>query len=119
MPRAPAADRPAAAFRACSDPTRLRILALLRGGEMCVGDLVTVLGVPQPSASRHLAYLRRAGLVAVRRDGLWCHYSLAPARTAFARKLRGCLGALRDLPDVRADADRAARLRREGGCCPP
>ena len=50
-------------FRAFSDRTRLRILHLLRGGELCVCDLVEVLGVPQPKASRHLAYLRKAGLV--------------------------------------------------------
>ena len=49
-------------FRAFSDRTRLRILHLLRGGELCVCDLVKVLDVPQPKASRHLAYLRRAGL---------------------------------------------------------
>ncbi len=51
-------------FRAFSDRTRLRILYLLQGGECCVGNLVDILGIEQPSASRHLAYLRRAGLVA-------------------------------------------------------
>ena len=50
-------------FRAFSDRTRLRLLHLLRGGEGCVCDLVRVLGVPQPKVSRHLAYLRKAGLV--------------------------------------------------------
>jgi DNA-binding transcriptional ArsR family regulator len=57
-------------FRAFSDRTRLRILYLLKYGETCVGDLVEILGVPQAKASRHLAYLRKAGLVEVRRDGL-------------------------------------------------
>src|SRR5262249_28822648 len=65
-------------FRAVSDPTRLRILRLLQAGEFCVGDLVTVLDLPQPSASRHLAYLRDAGLVADRKQGLWVYYSLTP-----------------------------------------
>jgi DNA-binding transcriptional ArsR family regulator len=66
-------------FRAFSDQTRLRILRLLQGGECCVGDLVTVLELPQPSVSRHLAYLREAGLVSDRRQGLWVYYSLTPA----------------------------------------
>ena len=81
------ADRVTAMFRACSDPTRLRILALLRRGETCVGDLATVLDVPQPSASRHLAYLRRVGLVNARRDEQWVHYALAPARNGTHAKL--------------------------------
>ena len=53
-------------FRAFSDRTRLRILNVLRRGEVCVGNLVKVLGVPQPTASRHLAYLRRAGFESMR-----------------------------------------------------
>src|SRR5437867_396847 len=76
---APGPDR---LFRALADPTRLRILHLLQGGELCVGDLVKVLDVPQPTASRHLAYLRRARLVSVGKRGLWCFYALAPAATA-------------------------------------
>ena len=67
-------------FRAFSDPTRLRILHLLLDGELCVGDLVKILKVPQPTASRHLAYLRRAGLVATRRNGLWNYYALKLAK---------------------------------------
>ena len=61
-------------FRAFSDRTRLRILCLLHDGEMCVGDILGVLGVPQPTASRHLAYLRKAGLVSTRREGTWVYY---------------------------------------------
>ena len=61
-----------------SDPTRLRILSLLKDGEICVCDIHASLGVPQPTASRHLAYLRRTGLVSARRSGVWMHYSLAP-----------------------------------------
>jgi len=70
-------------FRAFSDRTRLRILHLLLGGELCVGDLVRILEVPQPTASRHLAYLRKAGLVRTRKNGLWNFYKLAEANTAF------------------------------------
>src|SRR5437868_10313270 len=83
-------------FRAFSDRTRLRILHLLRDGELCVCDLVKVLSVPQPKASRHLAYLRRAGLVVARKDGLWAHYRLAPARSAFHEKLLDCLASCFD-----------------------
>ncbi|MDH4064968.1 MAG: metalloregulator ArsR/SmtB family transcription factor [Acidobacteriota bacterium] len=64
-------------YAALADATRLRILALLVDGEVCVCHLHASLGVPQPTASRHLAYLRRAGLVTARRDGTWMHYSLA------------------------------------------
>lgn len=58
---------------------------------MCVCHLVAVLGVPQPTASRHLAYLRKAGLVVARRDGLWMHYRLAPPRSEFHKMLLECL----------------------------
>ena len=64
-------------FRAFSDRTRLRILHLLADGELSYRDLVEVLKVPQPTASRHLAYLRRSGLVEVRQDASWKYYSLA------------------------------------------
>lgn len=64
-------------FRALADRTRLRILGLLRAGEICVCDIHESLGLPQPTVSRHLAYLRNAGLVVARKDGLWVHYRLA------------------------------------------
>jgi len=64
-------------YAALADPTRLRILSLLRDGEICVCHIHASLDVPQPTASRHLAYLRKAGLVEARRDGVWMHYSLA------------------------------------------
>ena len=65
-------------YAALADPTRLRILSLLREGEVCVCHLHASLDVPQPTASRHLAYLRKAGLVDARRDGIWMHYRLTP-----------------------------------------
>jgi ArsR family transcriptional regulator, arsenate/arsenite/antimonite-responsive transcriptional repressor len=106
-------------FRAFSDRTRLRILHLLRPGEMCVGDLVTILRVPQPTASRHLAYLRRAGLVQARKAGLWSFYFLTPPTTAFHQNLleslSKCFG---EVPELRADAARAEKVRKSGGCCP-
>jgi ArsR family transcriptional regulator len=65
-------------FKALADRTRLRILGLLSAGEICVCDIHGSLGLPQPTVSRHLAYLRRTGLVEGRKDGLWVHYRLAP-----------------------------------------
>jgi ArsR family transcriptional regulator len=108
-----------AKFRAFSEQTRLRILRLLQGGELCVNDLVAILDLPQPTASRHLAYLRRAELVVTRKDGPWMFYALAPARSPFHEKLLECLAHCADeAPGMRRDATRAARLRKTGGCCP-
>ena len=112
-------------FRAFSDRTRLRILHLLRGGELCVCDLVEVLRVPQPTASRHLAYLRKARLVVARKDGLWSYYSLAPARNTFHEKLLDCLAnCFREVPELGKDARRLRRCRTDragrcsaAGCC--
>jgi ArsR family transcriptional regulator len=107
-------------FRAFSDRTRLRILHLLLEGELCVGDLVNILQVPQPTASRHLAYLRKSGLVLTRKNGLWNFYKLAPAQTPFHRDLVKCLkSCFHDVPELKADAMRAATIRKSGGCCPP
>jgi len=64
-------------YAALADPTRLRILSLLTEDEICVCHIHASLDVPQPTASRHLAYLRRSGLVEARRDGSWMHYRLA------------------------------------------
>ena len=64
-------------FKALADQTRLRILGLLQAGEICVCDIHGSLWLPQPTVSRHLAYLRKTGLVATRKEGLWVHYRLA------------------------------------------
>ena len=64
-------------FKALADRTRLRILGLLGAGEICVCHIHESLDLPQPTVSRHLAYLRRAGLVLGRKEGLWVHYRLA------------------------------------------
>src|ERR1700704_4238709 len=63
-------------FKALADATRLRILGLLLAGEVCVCDIHESLKIPQSKASRHLAYLRRSGLVDTRREGLWIHYRM-------------------------------------------
>src|SRR5262245_20470302 len=64
-------------FKALADKTRLRILGLLGNNEVCVCHIHDSLGVPQPTVSRHLAYLRKSGLVAARRDGVWMHYRVS------------------------------------------
>ena len=64
-------------FKALADKTRLRILALLGSNEVCVCHIHDSLGVPQPTVSRHLAYLRKSGLVEARRDGVWMHYQIS------------------------------------------
>jgi len=104
-------------FKALADETRLRILGLLLTGEVCVCNIHESLKIPQPKASRHLAYLRRSGLVATRRDGLWIHYRLGtltdPVLAAIGDAVRH---ALTHVDTVRRDAE---RLQKTTGCCVP
>jgi ArsR family transcriptional regulator len=104
-------------FRALADATRLRILRLLMAGEVCVCDIHGALKIPQAKASRHLAYLRRAGLVAARREGLWVHYRLStsadPIVATIADATTHVLG---HVDALRKDAE---RLERRTGCCVP
>ena len=82
-------------YAALADPTRLRILSLLGEDEICVCHIHAGLDVPQPTASRHLAYLRKSGLVEARRDGSWMHYRLAPiANPVIAAVVKAALHAL-------------------------
>ena len=74
-------------FKALADRTRLRVLALLGNNEVCVCHIHDSLGLPQPTVSRHLAYLRRTGLVSARRDGVWMHYRVSPSLPAEIRQL--------------------------------
>ena len=100
-------------FRAFSDRTRLRILNLLRGGELCVCDLIDVIGAPQAKISRHLAYLRKAGLVRARKEGLWQYYSLIEPRGSFHAKMMECLQCcFKDVPELVKDATRLGRKPR-------
>lgn len=106
-------------FRAFADPTRLRLLSLLRDGEFCVSDIIRILQIPQAKASRHLIYLRQAGLVECRRQGLWIFYRLSSPRSVFHRKLLECLEqCFVGVPGIVADRRRATKLRKTGGCCP-
>src|SRR4249919_3351220 len=104
-------------FKALADATRLRILGLLLAGEVCVCNIHETLKIPQSKASRHLAYLRRSGLVDTRREGLWIHYRLAeladPVVGAIATAVRH---ALTHVDVVQHDA---ARLQKRTGCCLP
>ncbi len=106
-------------FRAFADRTRLRVLVLLQDGELCVSDIIAILRVPQAKASHHLNYLLGAGLVEVRKQGLWCFYRLRPAEAPFHRKLLECLGhCFADVPGLDVDQKRAAKVKASGGCCP-
>jgi ArsR family transcriptional regulator len=104
-------------FKALADSTRLRILGLLLTGEVCVCHIHETLKITQPKASRHLAYLRKSGLVETRRDGLWINYRIAalpdPVLAAIGDAVRH---ALAHLDVVHRDA---ARLRKRTGCCVP
>lgn len=100
-------------FSALSDPTRLRLLNLIDGREVCVCHLVDVLEQSQPKISRHLAYLRHAGLVRARRDGKWMHYRLETAATPeTAALLESALAALRTDRALQSE-----RTRLERACC--
>ena len=102
-------------FAALADNTRLRLLNLMAGREVCVCYFVEILGQGQPKISRHLAYLRNAGLVAARREGKWMHYRICPQSDAAATSiLATVLDALGASPQMRADC---AKLDR--ACCAP
>ena len=105
-------------LRTLADPTRLRIVALLaRSGELCVCDIERILGFTQTKVSRHLAYLRRAGLVRVRRRQLWKHYSLAPLRNATVSQLFDvALGLIRESPEIVRDRRILEQKLRTGSC---
>ena len=78
-------------FNALADETRLRILNLLREGELCVCDLMRVLKEPQSKISRHLAYLRHSKLVKGRKEGLWMYYSISKQATKTNQSVLGAL----------------------------
>ena len=102
-------------FQALGDNTRLRLLNLMGDQEICVCYLVEVLGQPQPKISRHLAYLRRAGIVAARREGKWMHYRIVmPASTGAAQVLQKTLAWLKDERAMQLD-----RARLVKACCSP
>ena len=97
-----------ALFRGFADPTRLRLLNALVPGPLHVSDVVAVLGLPQPLVSRHLAYLRRVGLVSVARAAKYARYELAepttPAHASLLSCVRSCFAGVRSLEAERAAA---------------
>jgi ArsR family transcriptional regulator, arsenate/arsenite/antimonite-responsive transcriptional repressor len=102
-------------FQALGDKTRLRLLNLIGDQEICVCYFVEVLNCPQPKVSRHLAYLRRAGIVAVRRDGKWMHYRICmPPHAGATQILRQTLAALKNEKTFQTDTMRLAKA-----CCSP
>ena len=102
-------------FRALADRTRLRLINLMGADEVCVCFLVEALKLTQPKISRHLAYLRRAGLVAARREGKWMHYRLSAPPDARAAAIFTAVSAgLAEDKEMRLDRDRLVGL-----CCSP
>jgi ArsR family transcriptional regulator len=106
---------PAFFFQALGDMTRLRLLNLMNGKEVCVCYFVEILGQGQPKISRHLAYLRRAGIVAARREGKWMHYKIVvPKQAGAARILNETLSVLSEDKAMQSDL-----LRLTKACCAP
>jgi ArsR family transcriptional regulator, arsenate/arsenite/antimonite-responsive transcriptional repressor len=97
-------------FKAFSDPVRLRLLNLLWEREVCVCHLHGALQLPQPTVSRHLAYLRRTGLVVGRKEGLWVHYRAAKPSSNLHRSLLSCLGCLDESEVLKKDRERLGQL---------
>jgi ArsR family transcriptional regulator, arsenate/arsenite/antimonite-responsive transcriptional repressor len=102
-------------FAALADPTRLRLLNLMNGREVCVCYFVEILKQGQPKISRHLAYLRRAGIVEARREGKWMHYRIEPPADPKAASILDAT-----LKSFEADREMRADLTRLGqACCQP
>ena len=102
-------------FKALADRTRLRLIGLLGDSEVCVCFVVAILKISQPKISRHLAYLRRAGIVAARREGKWMHYRLTePPDEHAARIFREVRASLLDHPQFQRDREKLLQV-----CCAP
>jgi arsenate reductase/ArsR family transcriptional regulator len=102
--------------KAAADPTRVRILKILEGGEMCVCQVIATLSLGQSTVSKHLFLLRAAGLIKDRRDRKWVHYSLDRGSDSpyAGRMLRNLRGWLNDDPVIAKDRERAAMARAIG-----
>ena len=125
----PAVDELENLFKALADKTRLRILALLGNNEVCVCHIHDSLGLPQPTVSRHLAYLRKSGLVATRRDGVWMHYQVSRSLSPVLQGVvAAAVAALQHLPATTQDRKQFQRSFGQlyvfdapagGACCAP
>lgn len=109
-----------AVFKGFADPTRIRILSLLAAGELCVCDIVEILELPQPAVSRHLAYLRRMGLVEATREWKFAHYRLAAPTHAVHKNLlncvRSCFRGIDSLDQERMQAEARVTARASEPC---
>jgi ArsR family transcriptional regulator len=103
-------------LKALADPTRLRIVGLLQAGEVCVCHLHDTLKISQPKASRHLAYLRHAGVVEADKRGLWVYYRIAPQPPVAQTVLDAVRHGVSHVAMVRQDDK---RLEKRTGCCVP
>lgn len=102
-------------YLALADKTRLRLLNLMRSNEVCVCFFTEVLGESQPKVSRHLAYLRNAGLVEARRDGKWMHYSIVwPEDQGAATVMNAALDWISNFPFSNEDIKKYEKV-----CCTP
>ena len=102
-------------FKALADRTRLRLLNLMQTDEVCVCFFVEILKTNQPKISRHLAYLRRAGIVGARRQGPWMHYRIIePSDADAARLLKETMAWLANDPEMQRDRQRLVKV-----CCAP
>jgi len=102
-------------LKALADPTRVRMLALLRAGDICVCHIHESLGITQSKASRHLAYLRRAGLVETEKRGLWVYYRRARVTHPGVQAVLDAVGrGFAEIPTVQRDL---TRLEKKLGCC--
>jgi ArsR family transcriptional regulator len=100
-------------FKALADRTRLRLISLIGDSEVCVCFIVAILKTSQPKISRHLAYLRRAGIVVARREGKWMHYRLAePPDEHAARIFRELRASLAEHPEFQRDREKLMQV-----CC--
>ena len=116
----PTVDDLDAVFKGFADPTRIRILSLLAAGELCVCDLVDILRLPQPAVSRHLAYLRRTGLVEATRKAKFAHYRLAepahPVHENLINCVRSCFRGITSLGRERRQAEARVKARASEPC---
>jgi ArsR family transcriptional regulator len=115
MTRTGKSDNKELFFKALADRTRLRLLNLMRADEVCVCFFVEILKTNQPKISRHLAYLRRAGIVGARREGSWMHYRIVePSDADAARVLKDVMSWLASDQEMQRDRDRLVKV-----CCAP
>lgn len=103
-------------FKALSDPIRLRIIALLAEGELCVCDITRVLNLPQSTVSRHMAHLKTIGLVRDRRNGKWVHYRLKISSNPLFRSLTMFFQSLKQCEPYQEDLKRLFNHLKDKQC---